>query len=88
MEKVWPRVTKLSSTGKHGVFFYEMLMTLSKNSTTVDVIECIEVGNNYFKDAVKEDKCKASSGTLYTCTDHDSHRSMVLLPGILQFSSG
>ncbi|KAJ7806083.1 P-loop containing nucleoside triphosphate hydrolase protein, partial [Mycena olivaceomarginata] len=44
MEKVWPRVTKLSSTGKHGVFFYEMLMTLSKNSTTVDVIECIEVG--------------------------------------------
>jgi hypothetical protein len=87
MEKVWPRVTKLPSTGKYGTFLYEMLITLSQISTTVDIMECIEVGNNYFKDAVKEDKCKASSRTVYTHTDHNSHRSMVLLPGILQFSS-
>ncbi|KAJ6550483.1 hypothetical protein DFH09DRAFT_1501532 [Mycena vulgaris] len=46
MEKVWPRVTKLPSTGQH----------TSQVSTTVDVIECIEVGNNYFKDALKEEK--------------------------------
>jgi hypothetical protein len=63
MEKIWPRVMKLPSTGRHGVFFYEMLWRASTISTTVDVMECIEVGNNYFKDAVKEEKCKASSRT-------------------------
>jgi hypothetical protein len=87
MEKIWPRVRKLPSTGRYGAFFNEMLWRASKISTTVDVMECIEVGNNYFKDAAKEEKCKASSRTSYTCTDHDSHRSMVLWPGIPQLSS-
>jgi hypothetical protein len=87
MEKVWPRVKKLPSTGKHGAFLYEMLRTASGISTTVNVMECIEVGNNYFEGAVNEEKCRASSRTSSTSTNHDSHRSMVLLPGMVQLSS-
>ncbi|KAJ7788977.1 hypothetical protein B0H14DRAFT_2946316 [Mycena olivaceomarginata] len=45
MEKIWPRVRKLPSPGR-----------ASKISTTVDVMECIEVGNNYFRHAVNEEK--------------------------------
>ncbi|KAJ7810457.1 hypothetical protein B0H14DRAFT_2863630 [Mycena olivaceomarginata] len=58
IEKVWPKVANLPSTGKHGAVFYETLVASSVVSTSVDVMECIEVGNNYFKDAVKEEKCQ------------------------------
>jgi tetratricopeptide (TPR) repeat protein len=70
MGKAWPRVTQLSSTGKHGAFFHEMLMASSTMSTTVDVMECIGVGNAYFKEAVNDEKCKPSSGTSNTRIDH------------------
>jgi tetratricopeptide (TPR) repeat protein len=74
MEKAWPTVTKLPSTGKHGAFFQEMIRSCSSTPTAVDINECIEVGNTFFKDAVDEEKCKLSSRASITltiiCIDH------------------
>ncbi|KAJ7832675.1 hypothetical protein B0H14DRAFT_2591945 [Mycena olivaceomarginata] len=56
MEKAWPKVAKLPLTGKRGAYLCKVLGAFSIVSTSVDVMVCIKVGNNYFRDAVNEEK--------------------------------